>query len=147
MRIICGEKGADRGSARGPWTVQLSLRPETPAFADVWISRYADPEADGVTPVLRTDCNTSQWLVVGAEFGQSHSQIGLALLEGLFLILSSSVRISLSCLAKTGGSVPPTGGFILLLSVIANEYSRLGIERLSKRIFRQEALKTAATNL
>lgn len=52
--MICGENGVDLGSALGPWTVQLSLRPDAPGFADVWTSRYAEPEADGVTPVLRT---------------------------------------------------------------------------------------------
>lgn len=54
VRMICGEKGVDLGSALGPWTEQLSLRPEAPGFADVWISRYAEPEAEGVIPVLRT---------------------------------------------------------------------------------------------
>lgn len=57
VRMMCGEKGVDLGSALGPWTEQLSLRPETPGFADVWISRYAEPEAEGVIPVLRTTGN------------------------------------------------------------------------------------------
>lgn len=35
--------------------MQLSFRPELPSFAEVSISRYADPEADGVTPVLRSN--------------------------------------------------------------------------------------------
>lgn len=52
--MMCGENGVDLGSARGPWTVQLSLRPEAPDFADVWTSKYAEPDAEGVTPVLRT---------------------------------------------------------------------------------------------
>lgn len=34
--------------------MQLSLRPDAPGFAEVWISRYAEPEADGVGPVLRS---------------------------------------------------------------------------------------------
>lgn len=51
---MCGENGVDLGSALGPCTVQLSFRPETPGFADVWISRYAEPEAEGVMPVTRT---------------------------------------------------------------------------------------------
>ena len=25
---MCGEKGADLGSGRGPWTVQVNFRPE-----------------------------------------------------------------------------------------------------------------------
>lgn len=59
--MMCGEKGVDRGNALGPWTVQLNLRPETPGFTDVWTSRYAEPDAEGVTPVLRTckDCQIS----------------------------------------------------------------------------------------
>lgn len=54
--------GADRGSGRGPWTVQLILSPddereESFGFDDFDSdshSRYAEPEAEGVTPVLRT---------------------------------------------------------------------------------------------
>lgn len=54
--------GADRGSGRGPWTVQLILSPEDDSDERFLVagfdwdsySRYADPEADGVTPVLRT---------------------------------------------------------------------------------------------
>lgn len=61
---MCGEKGAFLGSGRGPWTVQVSLRPEVerearPAVEFLGVleassSRYADPDADGVTPVFRT---------------------------------------------------------------------------------------------
>ena len=61
---MCGEKGADLGSGRGPWTVQVSFRPdvESDAKPGVFVfvdleassSRYADPEAEGVTPVFRT---------------------------------------------------------------------------------------------
>lgn len=62
--MMCGEKGAFLGSGRGPWTVQVSLRPEEERDVrpglEVWVlgegssSRYAEPDADGVTPVLRT---------------------------------------------------------------------------------------------
>lgn len=59
---MCGVKGADRGSGRGPWTVQLIFSPEDErddrevfdTFDGDSYSRYAEPEADGVTPVLRT---------------------------------------------------------------------------------------------
>ena len=58
-----GEKGADLGRALGPWTVQTSFMPLTVVVADaaVWArpwgastSAYAEPEAAGVIPVLRT---------------------------------------------------------------------------------------------
>lgn len=63
--MMWGEKGADLGSGRGPWTVQVSFRPEVERDArpvlealgfrgEASSSRYADPEAEGVTPVLRT---------------------------------------------------------------------------------------------
>ena len=52
--MMCGEKGADLGSERGPWTLQLSFRPDTPDLNVVSISRYAEPDAEGVTPVLRS---------------------------------------------------------------------------------------------
>ena len=65
--MIWGEKGADFGSGRGPWTVQVSFRPEVESvarpgevafgFFEASSSRYADPEAEGVTPVFKTtDC-------------------------------------------------------------------------------------------
>lgn len=63
-KIICGEKGADLGSGRGPWTVQVSFRPEVESEArpavecvgdlEAASSRYAEPDADGVTPVFKT---------------------------------------------------------------------------------------------
>lgn len=51
---MCGEKGLDLGNDLGPWTVQLSFKPEHPDLDEVSTSRYADPEAEGVTPVLRS---------------------------------------------------------------------------------------------
>lgn len=72
-----------------------------------------------MTPVLRTIQSAHQFRVCRRRVSGSHSQIGLALFEGLVLPLDSfPVRISSSSLANTGGSVPPTGPFILLLSVI-----------------------------
>lgn len=62
--MTCGENGADRGRGRGPWTVQVSFSPEVECEArpdlvelrafEASSSRYADPEADGVTPVFKT---------------------------------------------------------------------------------------------
>lgn len=51
-----GENGADFGSGRGPCTVQVSFSPEsfTESLSLPSSSRYADPDAEGVTPVLRT---------------------------------------------------------------------------------------------
>ena len=56
------EKGADRGRGRGPWTVHVSLRAGALHVRDLLAavgvddssSKYAEPEADGVKPVLRT---------------------------------------------------------------------------------------------
>ena len=73
VRIICGVNGADFGRGRGPWTVQMSFRPEDDedkkvdlgfaAASDVSISRYAEPDAEGVTPVFKT----TQWLTSGQD--------------------------------------------------------------------------------
>ena len=62
--MICGENGADLGNGRGPWTVHVSFSPEVERQArpgaealgdfDASSSRYADPDADGVTPVFKT---------------------------------------------------------------------------------------------
>ncbi len=70
MRVVSkswGEKGADRGRGRGPWTVHVSLRADALLARDLLAavdmhgssSRYADPEADGVKPVLRTEFQAS----------------------------------------------------------------------------------------
>jgi hypothetical protein len=53
--MMCGENGADLGRERGPWTLQLSFKPDTPDLKVVSISKYADPEAEGVTPVFKTN--------------------------------------------------------------------------------------------
>ena len=56
-------KDADLGRGRGPWTVHVSFRDDAldPSvgyglvFASLCSSsKYAEPEADGVRPVLRT---------------------------------------------------------------------------------------------
>ena len=55
-------KGADLGRGRGPCTVHVSFRLEETVEREVAFetaaegssSRYAEPEADGVRPVLRT---------------------------------------------------------------------------------------------
>jgi hypothetical protein len=61
---MVGLNGADRGSGRGPCTVQVSFSPEFDkedsdgvtehGTVDGASSRYAEPDADGVTPVFRT---------------------------------------------------------------------------------------------
>ena len=61
--MMWGEKGADLGSGRGPWTEHVSFSPDVDNDArsgrengcrEGSSSRYADPEAEGVIPVLRT---------------------------------------------------------------------------------------------
>lgn len=62
--MMWGENGADLGRGRGPWTVQVSFSPEVEREARPGVvafelfgassSRYADPEAEGVTPVFKT---------------------------------------------------------------------------------------------
>ena len=62
--MMCGEKAAFLGSGRGPWTVHVNFNPEVERDASPWVefvgwregssSRYADPEAEGVTPVFKT---------------------------------------------------------------------------------------------
>ena len=37
--MMCGENGLDRGSDLGPWTVQLSFKPDTPFFPGIATSR------------------------------------------------------------------------------------------------------------
>ena len=62
-RRRCGVNGAERGSGRGPWTLHVSFRDEAGAIKEVLFelrdgdgssSKYAEPEADGVSPVLRS---------------------------------------------------------------------------------------------
>jgi hypothetical protein len=62
--MMCGENGADFGNGRGPWTVHVSFNPEVERDArpgdlrlgdfEASSSRYADPDAEGVTPVFKT---------------------------------------------------------------------------------------------
>ena len=72
-------KGADRGRGRGPCTVQVSFREDGALLKD-WFdfvgtacanSRYAEPEAEGVNPVLRSR-NMPQSLVT-LEILKAHS--------------------------------------------------------------------------
>ena len=62
-RSSCDVKGADLGSGRGPCAVHDSFRVEVGLVRESALaapaeggasSRYADPEAEGVRPVLRT---------------------------------------------------------------------------------------------
>lgn len=62
-------KGEERGSGLGPWTTHESLRlpvgKASVVFVDLGVvgvsSRYAEPEAEGVRPVLRTVCERRQY--------------------------------------------------------------------------------------
>ncbi len=73
-RSSCDVKGADLGSGRGPCAVHDSFRAEDGLVREFALaapaegganSRYADPEAEGVSPVLRTN---SVLLVSGQSF-------------------------------------------------------------------------------
>lgn len=58
--------------------MQLSFRPEAPAFPGISTSRYADPEADGVTPVLRSGKEVSpDFRALGGSHTHSANCIGL----------------------------------------------------------------------
>lgn len=66
VRTRFGENAAERGSGFGPWTVQASLSAEEGGIRDLGLeraaareadgsnSRYEEPEAVGISPVLRT---------------------------------------------------------------------------------------------
>lgn len=69
-----GEKGVDLGRDLGPLTVQLSFNPETAPLPDASISRYADPEAEGVTPVLRSS-NISFGTPLTGILGEGHRNV------------------------------------------------------------------------
>lgn len=60
---MCGVNGDERGSGRGPCTVHVSFSAEADGMSEVVASdggtdgsnsRYAEPEAEGVRPVLRS---------------------------------------------------------------------------------------------
>lgn len=131
-KIICGEKGADLGSGRGPWTVHVSFKPDVDSEAsplvvvrdcfDASSSRYADPEAEGVTPVFKTFVK----LVINQSSSKNYVHIFLGTFPG-------RVRDGLSELSSgdlttyfenTGAEVPPVGPFILLLSAISQSDSK-----------------------
>lgn len=62
-RTRFGEKGAERGRGLGPCTVHVSFNEEEEGVKDFDCeervggasSRYADPDAEGVRPVFKTD--------------------------------------------------------------------------------------------
>lgn len=62
-RTRFGEKAAERGRGLGPWTVHVSFKEEEEGVKDFDCegraggasSRYADPEAEGVRPVFKTN--------------------------------------------------------------------------------------------
>lgn len=66
-RTSCGEKAALRARGLGPWTVQESLSEDVAEIMEVeegikgWSSRYAEPDAEGVSPVRRTLHNLLAW--------------------------------------------------------------------------------------
>ena len=101
--------------------VERDARPGVLVFVDFEASssRYADPEAEGVTPVFRTIFSQYQ---VGI-LGRLHIHIFLRTFGALDLAgLSICVEASLVIYFEyTGAEVPPEGPLILLLSVILRE--------------------------
>lgn len=81
-RIIWGENGADLGSGRGPCTVHVSFNPDVERDArprvvvsdclDASSSRYAEPEAEGVTPVFKTCRSQRIGIVLLVRFALTH---------------------------------------------------------------------------
>lgn len=59
-----GENAAERGSGFGPWTVHVSFRADERGIRDLEVdcggssSRYAEPVAEGMRPVFRTEIKT-----------------------------------------------------------------------------------------
>jgi len=126
---MLGENGADFGNGRGPWTVHVSFnpeeeregRPEAVEFGDFGASssRYADPEAEGVTPVFKT--TTYQYMCIKyPELLYIHIFLRtFGFLDRVGLSERSSASFA-RYLEKIGAAVPPEGPFILLRSVILN---------------------------
>ena len=126
-RTRLGENAAERGRGLGPLTVQVSFREDEVGVRDCDLegglggasSRYADPEAEGVRPVLRTRRGSYQHpFPVHPFLEQGNIQIFLN-------SLAFRVRFGLieACsegreLAKTGGRVPPGGPLIRRRSAI-----------------------------
>jgi len=131
VRIIWGENGADLGSGRGPWTVQVSFNPEVEREARPGVavlgdleassSRYAEPEAEGVTPVFKTAKVSLNFTL--QEFADLH----IFLRTFGCLVLFGRSACSFGFLArhfeKTGAAVPPKGPLTLLRSVILDQKS------------------------
>ena len=79
-----GEKGIERGSGFGPWTVHVSFRADDVAVNGFVgrddlagsISRYAEPAAEGISPVFKTAAtkivSTYEWRIVGNFARISH---------------------------------------------------------------------------
>lgn len=114
--------------------MQVSFRPEVErdarpgavelGFSDASSSRYADPEAEGVTPVLRTGSISLRRQYVGSYFLYLHiflSTLGALVLVGLSGIFFASLARYLEYI---GALVPPAGPLILLLSVMVCAYLR-----------------------
>jgi hypothetical protein len=96
------------------------LRPETPERAEVSISRYAEPEAEGVTPVFRTGHN--QYVTSGkVRWRKIYRHIFLMAFDARSRCCTANFCSSTSSVAKTGATVPPTGPLIRLLSAISAE--------------------------
>lgn len=128
-----GENAADRGSGFGPWTVQASFRDDEGGIRDLgfWraacrdgegsYSRYAEPDAEGMTPVLKTKriLFQCQHIEVNNRPMRCDLQIFLNSVGCRWRVGRSAAGAGFfNAEAKTGGLVPLSGPLTLLLSAI-----------------------------
>ena len=150
-------KGADRGSSRGPWTVHVNfsadggsekfLEPAATAERDS-SSRYAEPEAEGVNPVLRTGEKVPfQHRTVDVAKFYRYLHIFLISFGGRVRVRLVS-RLSAFGRANTGTSVPLAGPLTRRLSVMVVKKRTLLHALLAKiSILRSMSERTCDTPL
>lgn len=135
VRTRFGENAAERGSGFGPWTVQASLSAEEGGIRDLGLeraaareadgsnSRYEEPEAVGINPVLRTrrlrvSCDQQ-------EACRRFIQIFRNSAGWRWRWARFAMPVEDSCRdANTGGLVPPGGPLIRLLSAISGNLAQ-----------------------
>ena len=120
-------KGADLGSGRGPWTVHVNFSAdgESKKFLEPAVtvegdssSRYAEPEAEGVNPVLRTGEKLpfQHWTVEVAKY---YRYLHIFLISFAGRVRARLVsRLSATGRVNTGTSVPLGGPLTRRLSVM-----------------------------
>lgn len=96
----------------------------------VSISKYADPDADGVTPVLRSATGLI-WCCRAIHMRTRNSHSFRRASDGLDLMSFCGLGASTSSVKKTGGKVVPTGPLTLLLSAMAMVERSVKVRKLS----------------